>query len=120
MLRSVARSLLVAAVTIAIAFAAHALYFAAVCPAHRAWTRVSSGQTRVILDGGYGVPRPGDTIFACTMQHCFAAWCHTDAHCFCASGLFPSGLAHRVDPTGVCHPDDGTACPSHCERHFDP
>jgi hypothetical protein len=121
MARAVLRSLLVAAITVAVGLAGHAAYFA-LCPRHRAFDRVARGATRVILDGGYGVARAGDRVFACTVQHCFApGWCHRDARCSCAAGLDARAVAARLGDAGECRLDEGEACPgARCEDHFDP
>ena len=86
MTRAILRSIAAAALTGLVLFAASWIDFAGFCSPHRAWERRQSGGSPVIRSEGMRVALPGDALYACTTEHCFAgtAGCHLDLSCYCA------------------------------------
>ena len=86
MTRAILRSIVTAAATALVLASANWIDFTALCVQHRAWVRHEADRSAVIRSDGYMVARPGDAIYACTVEHCFAGAfdCHTDLGCYCA------------------------------------
>lgn len=125
----IARSLGVAAVTLAFCGVAELLAITVLCPRHRAWSRVHGGRSEVILDSGYRTARPGDAIYACTTPHRLGSvTLHEDLGCYCAPadyGATALGLKLGgqcvVDQAWPAASDDRGRCRhARCDDHIDP
>jgi hypothetical protein len=86
MTRAILRSIAAAALTGLVLFAASWIDFTSFCAPHRAWEQRQHGGSPVIRSEGMRVALPGDALYACITQHCFAgtAGCHVDLSCYCA------------------------------------
>ena len=128
--RSMARSLAAAAITAAVLVAANWVDFAAFCRGHRAFVRRQDGRSDVIRADGYMVARPSDSIYACTVQHCFAGAldCHADLGCYCAPATLGAdrlgtliGGACSVDQPHPSRDDDHGGCRrARCDEQIPP
>jgi len=106
MVGAVARSIVAAAITAVVLVAANWVDFAVLCEQHRAFVRRQERRTALIRADGYTVARPGDSIYACTLPHCFAGAldCHDDLACYCApASLGASELGRLIG--GACTVD---------------
>lgn len=79
------RSVVVGIATIAAWAIAQLIYTVALCPPHRAWERVRSGRSAVVVGVSERVARPGESIFVCETVHSTGPieW-HRDLNCYCA------------------------------------
>jgi hypothetical protein len=56
-----------------------------ICPEGRAWTRVHSGVSTVVMERGEEVARPEDGLFTCDTPHTIGPFViHRDLGCYCA------------------------------------
>jgi hypothetical protein len=79
------RSTLAAGVSLLLWAAAQFGAVALICPDGRAWRRVHSGASTLVLDRGEQVARPGDGIFTCDTPHPIGPFViHRDLACYCA------------------------------------
>jgi hypothetical protein len=129
MIRGIARSLAAAALVIVVLFAARAVDFVAFCEKHHVWTRREAGRPGPILSESRVIARPGEAIFACTSQHCFAATpaCHVDLGCYCAPATLAADSVARFLDHGNCTLDQpfpskndisGACQHAACDDHF--
>jgi hypothetical protein len=128
MIASILRAVGVALLTAGLCEGVAYVDFLKLCDAHHAWERRQTDATAVVLDGGFGVARPGDALFVCTRPHCWAFDCHEDTVCVCAPA---SDGAHLLETllSGSCTIDrltpsiaDETGACRHarCDSHVGP
>ena len=128
--RAIVRSIVTAAATALLLMSANWIEFTTLCPQHRAWIRRQADRSAAIRPEGYMVARPGDVIYACTVQHCFAGSfdCHTDLACYCAPATVGSGTLSgmiggscSVDQPHPSREDDQGGCRhSRCDEQLPP
>jgi len=125
MTRALLRSMASATAALAVVGLGELTYFAALCPAHKAWVRTSTNPAAVVRDSGFNVARPGDAIYVCTTPHCAGSWCHEDRGCICAAAnLGAPALGQLVggectlDKAKPTRSDDFGACRyARCDTH---
>jgi hypothetical protein len=79
------RSFLAAGAALLLWAAAQFGAIAFICPDGRAWRRVHSGASTLVMDRGEQIARPGDGIFTCDTPHAVGPFMmHRDLACYCA------------------------------------
>jgi hypothetical protein len=120
-----ARAAAIAVMLWLMAQAGHTMFL---CAPHRAWTRVHSGRSEVVVERSERIARADDAIFVCETVHRTGpiVW-HLDLECYCAPAIMSPerlgdaiGGSCTVDKLRPRPDDDSGACRyGRCGRHFE-